>query len=207
MYHPKQWVNACQSTAVWVTGLADGRHRLQVCVTGRRNPAAEGVGIAPRPRGLLRRAGRRAAGSVTGRRSAAVCYTIGCPRSPRTGMNFNTTNNTFRQLMGNGLSYRVPAVSNATTRGVPMSGTTCGQDIVALFEADPEPAHYMGYLVLQSADNREFDIIDGQQRMTTLSLLMLAAVSRLSDLAAPDDPGDPQTRRAEQLRASYIGYL
>ena len=26
-------------------------------------------------------------------------------------------------------------------------------------------------------------------------------------LAAPDDPGDPETRRAEQLRASYIGYL
>ena len=45
MYHPKQWVNACQSTAVWITGLADGEHRLQVRVTGRSNPAAEGVGI------------------------------------------------------------------------------------------------------------------------------------------------------------------
>ena len=66
---------------------------------------------------------------------------------------------------------------------------------------------YMGYLVLQSADNRAFDIIDGQQRMTTLSLLMLAAVSHLSDLAAPDDPADPQALRAQQLRASYIGYL
>ena len=65
----------------------------------------------------------------------------------------------------------------------------------------------MGYLVLQSADNREFDIIDGQQRMTTLSLMMLAAISHLSDLAAPNDPADPQARRAELLRASYIGYL
>ena len=121
-------------------------------------------------------------------------------------MNFNTTNNTFRQLMGNGLSYRVPLFQRDYSWG-PDEWDDLWQDIVALFEADPEPAHYMGYLVLQSADNREFDIIDGQQRMTTLSLLMLAAVSHLSDLAAPDDPGDPQMRRAEQLRASYIGNL
>ena len=59
---------------------------------------------------------------------------------------------------------------------------------VALFGEDPEPAHYMGYLVLQSADNRTFDVIDGQQRMTTLSLLMLAAVAHLTDLAVPADP-------------------
>ncbi|MDE0447879.1 MAG: DUF262 domain-containing protein [Spirochaetaceae bacterium] len=121
-------------------------------------------------------------------------------------MNFNTTNNTFRQLMGNGLSYRVPLFQRDYSWG-PDEWDDLWQDIVGLFEADPEPAHYMGYLVLQSVDNRAFDIIDGQQRMTTLSLLMLAAVSHLSDLAMPDDPGDPQARRAEQLRASYIGYL
>ena len=34
-----------QCTAVWVTGLAAGEHRLQVRVTGRSNPASEGVGI------------------------------------------------------------------------------------------------------------------------------------------------------------------
>ena len=87
---------------------------------------------------------------------------------------FNTTNNTFRQLMGNGLSYRVPLFQRDYSWG-PDEWDDLWQDIVALFEADPEPAHYMGYLVLQSTDNREFDIIDGQQRMTTLSLLMLAA--------------------------------
>ena len=121
-------------------------------------------------------------------------------------MNFNTNNNTFRQLMGNGLSYRVPLFQRDYSWG-PDEWDDLWQDIVALFEADPEPVQYLGYLVLQSTDNRAFDIIDGQQRMTTLSLLMLAAVSHLSDLAAPDEPVDPQTRRAEQLRASYIGYL
>ncbi len=121
-------------------------------------------------------------------------------------MNFNTTNSTFRQLMGNGMSYRVPLFQRDYS-WAPDEWDDLWQDLVALFGEDPEPAHYMGYLVLQSADNRAFDIIDGQQRMTTLSLLMLAAVAHLTDLAAPADPADPQHRRAEQLRSNYIGYL
>ena len=121
-------------------------------------------------------------------------------------MNFNATNSTFRQLMGNGLSYRVPQFQRDYSWGAD-EWDDLWQDLVALFDEDPDPAHYMGYLVLQSADNRAFDIIDGQQRMTTLSLLMLAAVARLTDLAASGDPADPQRRRAEQLRSNYIGYL
>ena len=121
-------------------------------------------------------------------------------------MNFNTTNNTFRQLMGNGLSYRVPRFQRDYSWGTD-EWDDLWQDMVGLFSENPEPAHYMGYLVLQSSDNRAFDIIDGQQRMTTLSLLMLAAVSHLKDLAVPNDSNDPQYRRAEQLRNNYIGYL
>lgn len=121
-------------------------------------------------------------------------------------MNFTANNNTFRQLMGNGLSYRVPQFQRDYSWG-PDEWDDLWQDMVELFGEDPEPAHYMGYLVLQSSDNRAFDIIDGQQRMTTLSLLMLAAVARLKDLAVPNDPNDPQHRRAEQLRNNYIGYL
>ena len=121
-------------------------------------------------------------------------------------MNFNTSNMTFRQLMGNGLSYRVPKFQRDYSWG-PDEWDDLWQDIVGLFGEDPEPAHYMGYLVLQSADSKTFDVIDGQQRLTTLSLLMLAAIAHLTDLATPDDPTDPQNRRAEQLRNNYIGYL
>ena len=121
-------------------------------------------------------------------------------------MNFNTTNSTFRQLMGNGLTYRVPLFQRDYSWG-PDEWDDLWQDIVGLSGDDPEPAHYMGYLVLQSADNRAYHIIDGQQRMTTLSLLMLAAISHLNDLAAPGEPDDPQNRRAQQLRSNYIGFL
>ena len=121
-------------------------------------------------------------------------------------MNFNTTNSTFRQLMGNGLSYRVPAFQRDYSWG-PDEWDDLWQDIVALTAEDAEPAHYMGYLVLQSADNKDFEIIDGQQRMTTLSLLVLAAISHLRGMADSESEQDPENRRAEQLRGSYIGYL
>lgn len=116
-------------------------------------------------------------------------------------MNFDTTNSTFRQLMGHGLSYRVPQFQRDYSWG-PDEWDDMWHDIVELFRDDPEPTHYLGYLVLQSAANRTFDIIDGQQRMTTLSLLMLAAVSHLTDLASPGDVDDAERRRATQLRAN-----
>ena len=121
-------------------------------------------------------------------------------------MTFSTANTTFRQLMGNGLSYRVPRFQRDYSWG-PDEWDDLWQDTVELFQEDAEPAHYLGYLVLQSTDNRSFDIIDGQQRMTTLSLLMLAAVAHLTEMAAPGNPQDPELRRAAQLRTNYLGYL
>ena len=121
-------------------------------------------------------------------------------------MTFTTTNTTFRQLMGNGLSYRVPRFQRDYSWG-PDEWDDLWNDLAELFQEAPEPAHYLGYLVLQSTDNRTFAIIDGQQRMTTLSLLMLAAVAHLTGLAAPDTADDPELRRAAQLRANYLGYL
>ena len=78
------------------------------------------------------------------------------------------------------------------------------QDIIGLFGDDAEPAHYMGCLVLQSANSKEFDVFDGQQRIATLSLMTLAAISRLQDLSKENEDNK---RRAEQLWSSYIGYV
>jgi uncharacterized protein with ParB-like and HNH nuclease domain len=121
-------------------------------------------------------------------------------------MNFNTSNSTFRQLLGNGLSYRVPPFQRDYS-WTDEEWDDLWQDMLNLFEPDGEPAHYMGYLVLQSSDNKRFAIIDGQQRLTTLSVLVLASLSLLEDLSAAGLNADSNRRRAEQLRNSYIGYL
>jgi len=121
-------------------------------------------------------------------------------------MNFNTSNQTFRQLMGNGVSYHVPFFQRDYSWNLD-EWDDLWQDIMGLFGEDPEPAHYMGYLVFQSSDGKGFDIIDGQQRLATLSLLILAGISCLHDLSETGADEDKNRRRAEQLRHSYIGYL
>ena len=46
MYLPKKWERADQCTAVWVTGLKDGKHTLRVETTGKKNEASEGTMIS-----------------------------------------------------------------------------------------------------------------------------------------------------------------
>lgn len=69
----------------------------------------------------------------------------------------------------------------------------------------PEEKHYMGALVVEGISDREFYIIDGQQRLATLSLLGLAVIARLGDLAESGvDPGANRERSAA-LRNRFIG--
>ena len=121
-------------------------------------------------------------------------------------MNFNTTNTTFRQLLGNGLSYRVPPFQRDYS-WTEDEWDDLWLDILGLFEEGGEPSHYMGYLVLQSSDSKQFDVIDGQQRITTISVLILSALSHLKDLAEARLDPENNAKRREQLQNSYIGYL
>jgi hypothetical protein len=121
-------------------------------------------------------------------------------------MNFDTSNKTFRHLMANGLTYGVPPFQRDYSWSED-HWDDLWQDIAALFEVEAEPAHYMGYLVLQTADGKQYRIIDGQQRMTTLSILILAALGHLRDLAEAGLDAENNQRRAEHLRAGYIGYM
>lgn len=121
-------------------------------------------------------------------------------------MNFNTANQTMRQLLGNGLSYRVPRFQRDYS-WTQDEWDDLWADIQETLRPGGEPAHYMGYLVLQTNDNKTFDVIDGQQRLTTLSVLVLAVLRGLQDLVDTGTGADDNRRRIEQLRNSYIGYL
>jgi hypothetical protein len=119
--------------------------------------------------------------------------------------NFKTENNTFRKLLGNGLTYRIPPFQRDYSWGEE-EWEDLWQDLLGTLGEGGEVAHYMGYLVLQSGDDRAFDVIDGQQRLTTISVLVLAVLKNLQRLVEGGIDADANRRRIEQISGSYLGF-
>ena len=120
--------------------------------------------------------------------------------------NFKTENNTYRKLIGNGLTYRIPRFQRDYS-WTEEEWEDLWADILGTIQVGGEPAHYMGYLVLQSEDEKSFDVIDGQQRLTTLTLIVLAALKSLKRLVEEKNNPENNQQRMEQIRQTYIGYL
>jgi GNAT superfamily N-acetyltransferase len=116
-------------------------------------------------------------------------------------LNTGTTN--FLELIGNGRTYRVPPYQRDYSWGE-AQWEDLWSDLAEL-RARPAASHYMGALVVEGKSDREFAIIDGQQRFATLSLLVLAVISRLLTLAAQGIETQANQERAAALRARYIG--
>lgn len=120
--------------------------------------------------------------------------------------NFKTENNTFRKLIGNGLTYRIPRFQRDYS-WTDDEWEDLWMDLQGTLQPGGEPAHYMGYLVLQSADDKTFEVIDGQQRLTTVSIIVLAVLKNLQRLIDAGNDPEANRRRMEQIRQTYIGYL
>ena len=63
----------------------------------------------------------------------------------------------------------------------------------------------MGALVVQAHSDREFFVIDGQQRLATISLLALAIIAKLLRMADGGEDADRNRERATELRNRFIG--
>lgn len=120
--------------------------------------------------------------------------------------NFNTKNDTFRKLMGNGLTYCIPRFQRDYS-WTEDEWEDLWLDLLGTIKDGGEPAHYMGYLVLQSDNDKTFDVIDGQQRLTTLGIIILAALKNFDRLVQEGkDPGRNK-QRMDDYRRTYIGFL
>jgi len=116
----------------------------------------------------------------------------------------NTSNETFVRLMGNGLHYEVPRYQRDYSWTIEQ-WSDLWYDIVQLLH--DEDSHYMGYLVLQTNDDKNYQIIDGQQRLTTLSILILAVIKSIRQLPASRIEKTENERRAQNIHSNYIGNL
>lgn len=115
----------------------------------------------------------------------------------------NTRTVNYRELIGNGRSYRTPPYQRDYSWREEEWGDLWN-DIVEL-RPDSEAVHYMGALVVEGGNDREFLIIDGQQRLATLSLFALAVIDRLRAMAEAGADPEANAARAQGLRDRIVG--
>jgi Protein of unknown function DUF262/Protein of unknown function (DUF1524) len=115
----------------------------------------------------------------------------------------NTSTATFLELIGNGRTYRVPPYQRDYS-WTEEHWEDLWSDLTELVDHADE-THYMGALVVENQSDREFAVIDGQQRIATLSLLVLAVIGYLQTLADSGIETDANRERAAALRSRFIG--
>ena len=108
-------------------------------------------------------------------------------------LKLNTKDESLKEILSNGKLYFVPKFQRDYSWE--------NEHLEILWEdmngLEANDYHYMGYLVLQEEGRNTFKIIDGQQRLTTFSLMVLAAIKRLREIQ--------EDERAQVLYHSYIG--
>jgi hypothetical protein len=109
----------------------------------------------------------------------------------------------FLELIGNGKTFEVPPFQRDYS-WTQENWDDFWADTVSL-RANPDDRHYMGAVVVLNKSDRHFRIIDGQQRIATLSIFALAVIAQLGKLAARGVDPDDNRERAASLRNSFIG--
>ena len=115
-----------------------------------------------------------------------------------------TSTPNLKNLLGNGRSYQVPAFQRDYS-WKEEHWEDLWLDLQDL-TTRKSSQHYMGSLVLMQNENpEEYTIIDGQQRIATLSILILCVIARLKEMADAGTEAAENRERAALLRGSFIG--
>ena len=115
----------------------------------------------------------------------------------------NTRTINYLELIGNGRSYRVPPYQRDYSW--PEDQWEDLWNDIADLRSRPEDRHYLGALVVEGKSDREFLVIDGQQRLATLSLLALAVIAKLRAMADDGIDPDANRERGRELRNRFVG--
>ncbi|MBI3448648.1 MAG: DUF262 domain-containing protein [Acidobacteria bacterium] len=115
----------------------------------------------------------------------------------------NTHTQSFLDLVGNGRVYRVPPYQRDYA-WQEEQWEDLWNDILEL-RRDPDGRHYMGAMVVEAQSDRQFQIIDGQQRLATLTVLALVVIQKLESLATANHEPSKNRDRAQALRHRFVG--
>lgn len=114
----------------------------------------------------------------------------------------NTATPTFGELFTNGRTFAVPRFQR-NYKWDEDQWEELWQDLLTAAANDKE--HYMGSIVLKTHDTRKhFEVIDGQQRLVTLTLFVLAAVQCFESWAEENHEADANRERAQLYRGRFL---
>ena len=128
--------------------------------------------------------------------------------------NFKTENSTVRKFFANGLFYRIPRFQRDYSWECEQ-WEDLWEDINSCLESSynsndskyVHESHYMGYIVLQSRDDKNYSVIDGQQRITTVTIIILSILKNLQFLVDNGIESEKNKIRIDSIRQNYIGYM
>jgi uncharacterized protein with ParB-like and HNH nuclease domain len=116
----------------------------------------------------------------------------------------DTRTTSFGDLIGNGKIYRVPPFQRDYS-WKEENWEDLWQDILIIHN-QPDSSHYMGAIVLQNseASDKEFTVIDGQQRLATLSIIAIAVIEKIQNLVEQEENEAANRERQEILKRTYL---
>ena len=120
-----------------------------------------------------------------------------------TGIQDSTTNH-FGSLIRSGMKFIIPKFQRNYSWDSEQWDDLWA-DIETMLNEGTD--HYMGYLVLQTSNTKSTIIIDGQQRFTTITLIILSAIKSIQKLANKGLEVDDNKKRIETLMSTYVGNI
>ena len=114
----------------------------------------------------------------------------------------DTSTVSLSDIIGNGKTYTVPPYQRDYSWKRDQ-WEDLWNDIESIYSTGN--VHYMGSVVLQNMGEKEYHVIDGQQRFSTLTLIVLAIINQLYKLISQEIDVEKNEKRILILKRKFIG--
>ena len=114
----------------------------------------------------------------------------------------DTSTVSLSDIIGNGKVYKVPSYQRDYSWKQD-HWEDLWADILTVLNG--ESIHYMGSIVLQNKGDKIYSVIDGQQRLSTLTLIVLATIKTIQALIDKNIDKDNNIERVSLLTKKFLG--